>query len=275
MSTFTRCKQKFISVSSLLKQNKIQAALTCVFEAVQEMMRANLLTGEKNDLRQFLQDSLYYLNNNQQLREIYPVVIEYHEGNEKQLLAQLKEIIDLLQEKLAREAKEQLAALERKKKKSLATAQDLLQKKSIDEAELIFKQLIEEFDKDFQLKIDISDILINAQHYKRAIKYLKLANEQQPNSVHVFNRLGMILRKLGKYEQSEKAYLQALKLDPDDEYLYFNVGRLYIDSQNWEKAAQMAQKAVNLNPQFKQAKKMLSFVQKKLEQGGEGLRDKD
>ena len=266
MSTFTRCKQKFISVSSLLKQNKIQAALTCVFEAVQEMMRANLLTGEKNDLRQFLQDSLYYLNNNQQLREIYPVVIEYHEGNEKQLLAQLKEIIDLLQEKLAREAKEQLAALERKKKKSLATAQDLLQKKSIDEAELIFKQLIEEFDKDFQLKIDISDILINAQHYKRAIKYLKLANKQQPNSVHVFNRLGMILRKLGKYEQSEKAYLQALKLDPDDEYLYFNVGRLYIDSQNWEKAAQMAQKALNLNPQFEQAKKMLSFVQKKLKQ---------
>ena len=190
MSTFNKCKQKLLSVPGLLKQDKIQAAITSIFEAVQEMLRASLLVAEKKDLRQFLQDSLYYLNNNQQLRQIYPVIIEYKEGEEKHLLSQLKEIIDLLQEKLSQTAKEQLAELEKKKKDSLATAQDFLQKKSIEEAEQIFKQLIEEFDKDFQLKIDISDILINAQHYKKAIKYLKLAHRDNPYSVHVFKRMG-------------------------------------------------------------------------------------
>ena len=268
MSTFTKCKQKLLSVPRLLKQNKIQAALTTMFEAVQDMMRAKLLVSEKNEFKTILEDTIYYINNNQKLRQIYPVIIEYKEGEERQLLSQLKEIIDLLQEKLSQTAKEQLADLEKKKKCSLAKAQELIHEKSIDQAEQIFQQLIKEFDKDFQLKIDISDALIEAQEYKKAIKYLKLAHKDNPKSVHVFNRLGTILRKLGKYDQSEKAYMQALKLDPDDEYLYFNVGRLYIDSQNWEKAAQMAQKAVNLNPQFKQAKKMLSFVQKKLEQGG-------
>ena len=264
MSTFNKCKQKLLSVPGLLKQDKIQAAITSIFEAVQEMLRASLLVAEKKDLRQFLQDSLYYLDNNQQLRQIYPVIIEYKEGEEKQLLSQLKEIIDLLQEKLSQNARQHLADLEKQKRASLTKAQELIQEKNIEQAEQIFKKLIEKFYNDFQLKIDISDALINAQEYKKAIKYLKLAHKNKPDSVHVFNRMGMILRKLGKYEQSEKAYLQALKLNPDDEYLYFNVGRLYIDSQKWDKAALMAQKAVKINPGFQQAKKMLLFVQKKL-----------
>ncbi|WP_457571397.1 tetratricopeptide repeat protein [Desulfovulcanus sp.] len=260
----TKARQKINSIASLLKQNKIFAAVNAMYEGVSTALRCQMMPAEKKELSNIIEKNLFLLNNNAKLREIYPILIEYKPGQEKKFLSVLKELLEMLEEDIADDAQKKLAELERQKQKSLAKAKKLLEQKKIDEAKQIFKQLIEEFDKDFQLKIDISDTLINAKEYKRAIQYLKMAHEDDPESVHIFNRLGMVLRKLGRFADAEKAYLQALKLDPNDEYLYFNMGRLYIDSQDWEKAAQMAQKALKLNPQFEQAKKMLSFIQKKL-----------
>jgi tetratricopeptide (TPR) repeat protein len=260
----TKSRNQLNSVGTLLKQKKIQAAVIAMYEGLLGILRCKLMAREKKELAELIEKNVYILNNNQQLREVYPILLEYKPGNEKKLLSQLKEIIDVLQEDLANEAQKQLAELERKKQESLKKAKKLLEEKEIDQADRIFQQLIKEFDKDFKLKIDISDSLIDAEEYKKAIEYLKLAYKDNPQSVHIFNRLGMALRKLGRFAEAEKAYLQALKLNPKDEYLYFNIGRLYLESKDWEKAIQMAKKALELNPQFEQAQKMLSFVQKKL-----------
>ncbi len=59
---------------------------------------------------------------NPKLREVYPLLVEYKPGEEKQLLEKFKEILELLQEGMTEVAQEQLAALERKKKEELSKA---------------------------------------------------------------------------------------------------------------------------------------------------------
>jgi tetratricopeptide (TPR) repeat protein len=90
------------------------------------------------------------------------------------------------------------------------------------------------------------------------------ALKDDPNAIHLYNRIGMVLRKMKDYETAEKYYLKALTLTSQDEYLLYNVGRLYYDWRKWDKMAESAQKAVEINPDFAEAVKMLKFAQKKM-----------
>ncbi|MBI5814366.1 MAG: tetratricopeptide repeat protein [Nitrospinae bacterium] len=75
--------------------------------------------------------------------------------------------------------------------------------------------------------------------------------------VHVYNRLAIALRKKGQYDEAYKAYQKALKLSPDDEVLYFNIGRLYMEQDLFKEAEQAFLQALKLDPEFNECKAML------------------
>ncbi len=109
-----------------------------------------------------------------------------------------------------------------------------------------------------------------AERYQRvglnenAVGYLSTAIKESPNSLHLYNRIGIVLRKMQDFQSAENYYLKALELTQADEYLYFNLGRLYFDWQRWDKTAEAALSALGLNPGFQEARKLLAYAQKKL-----------
>ena len=90
------------------------------------------------------------------------------------------------------------------------------------------------------------------------------ALKDDPNAIHLYNRIGMVLRKMQDFDTAEKYYLKALTLTDSDEYLYYNLGRLYYDWKKWDKMANSAERAVEINPEFGEAVKMLKFARKQL-----------
>ena len=50
------------------------------------------------------------------------------------------------------------------------------------------------------------------------------------------------------------------KTDPN---LYFNLGRVYLDWERWDKAERASRLALRLAPTFVEARKLLNFVLKK------------
>ena len=260
----TRARQNLNSVSSLLKRDKVLPAATAFHDGLVTYLKGNLLQNEKREFSDLLDKTLYLLNNHPKIREVYPILLSLEPGKEKELLENIRELINSLQSNLTDIAKLSLEEMEKQKKQALASADSHLKNKEIDKADAIFKKLVREHSKDFELKIDITDMLINAEEYHKAIDYLKMAYKDNPGSVHIYNRLGMALRKLGKFEDAEKAYMQAVRINSKDEYLHFNMGRLYIDMQDWQKAMNSAEKAIKINPDFEQARKMFSFTQNKL-----------
>ncbi|WP_045213500.1 tetratricopeptide repeat protein [Desulfonatronovibrio magnus] len=260
----TKARKNLNNVASMLKQDKILPAATAFNEGLSTYLRSKLLQNEKKEFADLLDKTLYLLNNHPKIREVFPILLTMEPGKEKELLENIRELIQTLQNQMTDSARLSHEDLEKEKKELLNKAKAHLDDHDVTKAEAIFRKLMRNHDKDFDLKINIVDLLIEAQEYQKAIDYLKLAYKDNPKSVHIYNRLGMALRKLGKYEDSEKAYKQAVKISPRDEYLHFNLGRLYIEMQQWVNAMDSAEKAIKINPDFKQAKKMLKFSQGKV-----------
>lgn len=238
-------------------------AVQAVRDSILAVFGQSLLKNERAEFEQLLRDVTYSLNSDANLRKVYPLVIKYEPGQEKQLLKAMNELLKALQDQVSDQAREDLAALERRKEEQLAIGQAHLDKQEFDQAKGVFDALVAEFSDDSDLKADIADRYLKAERYQDAFKLLDEALRDDPNAIFLYNRIGIVLRKMGDFETAEKYYLKALAVTSDDEYLHFNIGRLYYDWKKWRKMGVAAQRALDLNPDFKQAAKMLQFAKKK------------
>ncbi|WP_243545540.1 tetratricopeptide repeat protein [Pseudodesulfovibrio tunisiensis] len=259
-------RKKLNSIGSLLKKGKYMPAVQAVHDSLIIILKNPVMKNEKTEFEELLQKVTYTLNSDASLRKIYPLVISYDPGQERKLLDQMRALLQELQSLVNDEVQEDIQAMAARKTTELAKAQSLLDGQEWDKAKSVFDQLIADFGGDTDLKADIADRYINSARYQEAFSLLEEALQDDPGAIHLYNRIGMVLRKMQDFATAEKYYLKALSLSSDDEYLLFNIGRLYYDWRKWPKMAQAAERAVEINPGFAEAVKMLKFAKKKMSQ---------
>jgi tetratricopeptide (TPR) repeat protein len=79
---------------------------------------------------------------------------------------------------------------------------------------------------------------------------------------HLFNEFGIKMRKAGMLDKAVEYYGKAIKLNEDDDHLHFNVARIYFELNDCEKAHGSLVKALELNADFIEARKLLKVVEK-------------
>ncbi|HCY85584.1 MAG TPA: hypothetical protein DHV36_10655 [Desulfobacteraceae bacterium] len=84
--------------------------------------------------------------------------------------------------------------------------------------------------------------------------------ESGTNSLNVFNTLGVLHRKKGNMEQALQQYKKALKVHPDEPYIYYNIGRLYLDIKDMDNAKKYFQAALDKDHGFEEAKQVLKAI---------------
>jgi len=260
----TKGRQRLAGINASLKMGKYMAAAQALNDAIVIMLSAPLLKNEREEFTQMIEAAVYALNNHKDLRKVYPLVLSYTAGEEKKLLDQVFEMRKVLQEDVNESAQRDLAALESRKREGLARGQGHLDQQEFDQARQTFDSLVDEFPGDSELKADIADRYHKAGLNQDAVGHLSAAINESPDSLHLYNRIGIVLRKMQDYQSAESYYQRALGITQTDEYLFFNLGRLYFDWQRWDKTAWAAQKAVEINPNFQEARKLLAYAQKKL-----------
>ena len=72
--------------------------------------------------------------------------------------------------------------------------------------------------------------------YNSAYEKLLEANKIESRNPDILNYLGFTLRKVGKYEQAEKYYLQGLEIKPDHNGINEYLGELYVQTQRMDLA---------------------------------------
>jgi Flp pilus assembly protein TadD len=82
----------------------------------------------------------------------------------------------------------------------------------------------------------------------------------QKENKHIFNEFGIELRKKGMLEEATSNYLKALSVDPEDEVLYYNLGRVYYEQGDPEKAKDQLQRALKIKANFEEAQEFLSRI---------------
>jgi len=72
--------------------------------------------------------------------------------------------------------------------------------------------------------------------------------------------MGVLYRKKGDPETALSHYKKALKVHPDEPYIYYNIGRLHMDMKNIEKAKEYFKAALEKDPGFEEAKQVIKAI---------------
>ena len=259
----TKARNQITQVNTYLKQGKPLPAVTALYEAVLAMLKAQLMKAERDEFTKLIEHAVYQLNNNKDLRQLNPLVIHYTPGEEKALLEHMRELLRELQTNTVDLAQAQIEQRLKRRAELLKTGKEQLERQEHDLARKTFASMLREFPNDAPLRAEVAELFIEAELYEDAFKYLDEALGLSPDQLHLYNRIGIVLRKLGKFDVGEKYFMRAVNYAKEDPNLYFNLGRLYIDWEKYAKVEKAAKIALKLNPNFQEAHKMLSFALKK------------
>ncbi len=135
-----------------------------------------------------------------------------------------------------------------------------LRVKDLKEALGFFRQAEEAAPQDPELQAKIGDALSAEGHHAEAESFYRKAMEMDPDKVHYFNRLGIAFRKQGKFPEALELYQRVQASRSEDENLQYNMARCYYDMGQDKEAARQLVRAMKLNPEFPEAKKLLEVV---------------
>ncbi|WP_294964382.1 tetratricopeptide repeat protein [Sulfurimonas sp.] len=139
--------------------------------------------------------------------------------------------------------------------------------------------------------VEKADIAFEEKDFQRALALLIEADAKDPQNADILFKIAYILQQTNDNDEALKYYKQAVNLDKDNEYIhnsmasiyrangeftsaklhlhasleiddsnpitYYNFGNLLVDMNHKEEAKDMYQKALDINPDFDEAKEEL------------------
>ncbi len=150
----------------------------------------------------------------------------------------------------------------------IAKAQEHYRKKEYSSAEYEYEQVLKLDEENLRAKFGVGKVYASRGELEKAkdifeqISQVKAIFEN--NNKHIFNELGIELRKQGLYQQAISFYRKALSFVKDDEHLYFNIGRACHEKGDFKAAAKYLAVALKMNPGLAEARQLLKEVKTEL-----------
>jgi tetratricopeptide (TPR) repeat protein len=105
------------------------------------------------------------------------------------------------------------------------------------------------------------DIYLEREMHENAESVFNEIMQLNPDTINVYNSLGILYRRQNRIEDAIKLYEKAIKIDPNDENVHFNLGRAYLELNNTKRAKQCFHAALNINPEFDTARGMITAIE--------------
>ncbi len=106
-----------------------------------------------------------------------------------------------------------------------------------------------------------ADIHMSKENVSEAEEVLNEIKQINPNTINIYNSLGVLHRKKGDFKKALLNYKKALKIHPDRVRIHYNIGRLYIEMKDPETAKSYFQQALKIDPKFTDAKEVLDAIE--------------
>ena len=132
----------------------------------------------------------------------------------------------------------------------------------IEEAEQRFQLAAELDPANMERKIDIAEAYYEKDYTYQAISAFKASLQTGRVPAHLYNRIGIALRREGNLEEAIQFYNKAIRLSPGDEVIHYNLARAYLEIGKRSLALKSLRKALDLRPDFDEAKAMMSRITK-------------
>lgn len=263
----SKARKQLSEVRSLIKKGRLFPAVQFLHAGITTMMRTSLIKNERAELEDMVHEAVSWVAKDEEIRKIFPLAIVYKPGEEEALADVVQQLLTLLEARFTEEASAGLKVLEERREKMLAEIRALLNTGELDKAAELHEQFVLEFGEDYGVLAEIGEHYLDAERYDEAFDCLSRALEANPDAIYLYNRVGIVLRKMERYDLAEKYYKKALQIAGKDVGLLFNLGRLYVEWQQWTKAERVARMIVKIAPDFTQGSKLLAYIEKNMKAG--------
>ncbi|NOR58940.1 MAG: tetratricopeptide repeat protein [Sulfurimonas sp.] len=108
-----------------------------------------------------------------------------------------------------------------------------------------------------EILFKIAYILQQTNDNDEALKYYKQAVEIDKDNEFIHNSMASIYRANGEFTSAKMHLHASLEIDNSNPITYYNFGNLLVDMQHNEEAKDMYQRALEINPDFSEAKEEL------------------
>lgn len=265
MSQLSKGRQHLTQVASLLRQDKLQSAIDAMYDGLAIMIKSNLMKGERTQFEELVDEALAVLMRHETIKLAYPLTIKYSRGDERQLLTAIEGVRIAFNEHMQEEYGARLKEIEAKKQQLFADAEKALAAGDNETAFVLYEELKTMFKNDPAVYAPIGLALMKYSMFEDAVEYLQIAIEKDPSLVHLYNDIGVTMRKLKRFDLAEQYFVQGSKYMGKNPALLFNLGRVYLDAEDWAKALKAAQAALAMQTDFIEAQRMAEYATKKLE----------
>jgi tetratricopeptide (TPR) repeat protein len=79
-----------------------------------------------------------------------------------------------------------------------------------------------------------------------------------------YNMAGIQYRKEKDFEKAITAFKKASYIRPEDEGLYYNIARSFVESRDWKSAKEAVEESLKANPDFEEGKHLLEHIDNNL-----------
>ena len=120
----------------------------------------------------------------------------------------------------------------------------------------------------FDTSLNLSGAYILTKKFKQAISLLETLREQAPDNAMVWTNLGAaylgnpVLAREAEQLQAIAAFEKALTIDPIAPNVAYNIGLIYRDRREYDKAINWFRRALQANPNDQDAQNMIAKLQK-------------
>jgi tetratricopeptide (TPR) repeat protein len=98
---------------------------------------------------------------------------------------------------------------------------------------------------------ELGDLLSMKGKLSKAAEIFEKARKYYPRDANLLHKLALVYIKKIEYKKAEKCFTEALKLEKHSASLYFDFARLYEKMEKPSHSTAMLQKAIAINPEFK------------------------
>ena len=107
-----------------------------------------------------------------------------------------------------------------------------IEKQDTASAVAFIKECIDLFPEEAWFMQNLINLYISSGQEEKAVEYLDLAIQREPNVGQYYNSKGSILARIGRFDESFKAFEQAIAIEPNNALFLQTLGFAYVDLGN-------------------------------------------
>ncbi len=134
-----------------------------------------------------------------------------------------------------------------------------------DLAEKIICEALTQDPQNCLLHIELAEIYLEMEQLERALESAKTAVAQQPGNPFAHAVIALCFAALGRHQESETHYLEALRIHPESSYLLICYAHLTHKVGDHKKAEKLLLRSLRLEPEHAGAHSLLSLVRSSME----------